>query len=158
MIATNSIKNNAGSKGKQPIRNQQRAETKKPKNSVFSMHGQDILEDDPTYAGGTHATPVRAVARPNPSRARDLGSTTVPEGEETREGMSAFSCSKRQFCESVVKKSNSLTRLLMTHRTFGKSSSGSLGRRPGCLGQEGHGFQHFRIGVLAQVPWCWRWK
>lgn len=97
MITTSRIKNNAGSKGKQPVRNQQKSETKKPKNSIFSMHGQDILEDDPTYAGGTHVTPVRAVARPDPGRARDLASTNAPEGEETREGMSAFSCSKRQL-------------------------------------------------------------
>lgn len=111
MVTNNTKNNNARDKGKQPVRNQQKPETKKSKNSVFSMHGQDILEDDPTYAGGTHVTPVRAIARPDTGRSRDLGSTTAPEGEETREGMSASSCSKRQLCESVFNKGSSLTYL-----------------------------------------------
>ncbi|KAF9139011.1 hypothetical protein BGX30_008472 [Mortierella sp. GBA39] len=89
VMATRSIKNNTRSKGKQPVSNQQRPEPKNPKNSVFSMQGQDILEDDPTYAGGTHVTPVLAVPRPDTSRARDLRSTTAPEGEETREELLA---------------------------------------------------------------------
>ncbi|KAF9543920.1 hypothetical protein EC957_000371 [Mortierella hygrophila] len=89
VMATSSIKNNTRIKGKQPVSKQQRPETKNPKNSVFSMHGQDILEDDPTYAGGTHVTPVQAVSRPDTRRARDLRSTTAPEGEETREELLA---------------------------------------------------------------------
>ncbi|KAF9150351.1 hypothetical protein BG015_007836 [Linnemannia schmuckeri] len=89
VTTTNSIKNNLKSKGKQPVKNQQRPVLTKTKNSVFLMHGQDILEDDPTYAGGTYVTPVRAVARPDTSKAKDVGSTHAPEGEETREELLA---------------------------------------------------------------------
>ncbi|KAF8929514.1 hypothetical protein BGZ47_001012 [Haplosporangium gracile] len=89
VTTASSIKNNLKNKGKQPIRNQQRPELTKAKTSVFSMHGQDILEDDPTYAGGTHVTPVRAVTRADTSKAKDVGSTYAPEGEETREELLA---------------------------------------------------------------------
>lgn len=92
MTTTSSTKNDAKSKGKQPVRNQKRAELATPKNSVFSMHGQDILEDDPTYIGGTHVTPVRAVARPDTGKVKDVRSTTAFEGEETREGMRLLFC------------------------------------------------------------------
>ncbi|KAF9131670.1 hypothetical protein BGW39_001481 [Mortierella sp. 14UC] len=88
-VASNSRNNTNNSKGKQPIRKQQRSEPKKTKNSVFSMHGQDILEDDPTYAGGTYVTPVRPVARPDTGKAKAIKSDPVLEGDETREELLA---------------------------------------------------------------------
>ncbi|KAF9898868.1 hypothetical protein EC991_010199, partial [Linnemannia zychae] len=88
---TSKAKNNStiNNKGKQPVRKQQRPEPKKPKNSVFSMHGQDILEDDPTYTGGTHITPVRPVARPDTGKVKALQPEPAPEGDETREELLA---------------------------------------------------------------------
>ncbi|KAK3848172.1 MAG: hypothetical protein J3R72DRAFT_430013 [Linnemannia gamsii] len=81
--------NNSSNKGKQPVRKQQNPEPKKPKNSVFSMHGQDVMEDDPTYAGGSHVTPARPVARPDNSKAKAPRSDPAPEGDETREELLA---------------------------------------------------------------------
>ncbi|KAF9586131.1 hypothetical protein BGW38_009401, partial [Lunasporangiospora selenospora] len=48
-------------KGKQSMRNAQPTTNRKPRNLVFSMQGEEVLEDDPTYAGGTKAHPSRAV-------------------------------------------------------------------------------------------------
>ncbi|KAF9933478.1 hypothetical protein FBU30_005319 [Linnemannia zychae] len=84
-----SLSNNSSkSKGKQPVRKQQKTEPKKPKNSVFSMHGQEILEDDPTYAGGTRVTPLRPVAQPDTKSIevnKDHQTTnTICENGETR--------------------------------------------------------------------------
>ncbi|KAG0368110.1 hypothetical protein BGZ54_002633 [Gamsiella multidivaricata] len=45
-------------KGKQMKRNNQATLSREPRNPVFAMHGEDILEDDPTYVGGT-ILPVR---------------------------------------------------------------------------------------------------
>ncbi|KAG0287434.1 hypothetical protein BGZ96_008640 [Linnemannia gamsii] len=89
VTTTISNKNDAKSKGKQPVRNQKKSQLSTPKNSVFSMYGQDILEDDPTYIGGTHVTPVRAVTRPDTGKVKDVRSTTAFEGEETREELLA---------------------------------------------------------------------
>ncbi|KAF9900950.1 hypothetical protein BX616_002433 [Lobosporangium transversale] len=46
-------------KGKQPKRNTQPSQPKKPRNAVFAMQGEDILKDDPTYAGGTRVVSRR---------------------------------------------------------------------------------------------------
>ncbi|KAG0270973.1 hypothetical protein BGZ95_001303 [Linnemannia exigua] len=82
-------KANNSNKGKQPSINRQNPEPKKPKNSVFSMQGQDIMEDDPTYTGGSHVTPVRPVTRPNTDKAKAPPSDPAPEGNETREELLA---------------------------------------------------------------------
>ncbi|KAG0000384.1 hypothetical protein BGZ80_000621 [Entomortierella chlamydospora] len=47
-------------KGKQVKRNVQKIEPRKPRNPVFAMHGEDVLEDDPTYIGGTRISSMRS--------------------------------------------------------------------------------------------------
>lgn len=82
-------------KGKQPKYTALSSEPKKARNAVFAMHGAEILQDDPTYIGGTRVTPARAVAISSPSpqaenapssRAASEVSTPPAEGEESREG------------------------------------------------------------------------
>ncbi|KAG0215947.1 hypothetical protein BGX28_007173 [Mortierella sp. GBA30] len=87
-------------KGKQPKRNAQRTETpRKPKNPVFAMHGAEILDDDPTYIGGTRVAPFRTIGTPveekehspaaSGSRAASEVSTPPSEGGESREDLLA---------------------------------------------------------------------
>ncbi|KAF9101711.1 hypothetical protein BGX29_005325 [Mortierella sp. GBA35] len=88
-VPTTSSITTAKNKGKQPIRKPLKAEPKMPKSSVFAMHGQDILEDDPTYAGGTRVAPVRVVERPDKGKETDVRSNITHEGEESREELLA---------------------------------------------------------------------
>jgi hypothetical protein len=68
------------------------------------MHGQDILEDDPTYAGGTRVPSVRAVARPDTGKDKDVKlSTTAPEDEESREGIARRFLIPRLFFHQKLK-------------------------------------------------------
>lgn len=78
-------------KGKE-VRNAQKIE-KKPRNPVFAMHGEKILEDDPTYAGGAtllhdkRATGSESDSKGSLSVQTEASvSSTDPEGKETREG------------------------------------------------------------------------
>jgi hypothetical protein len=73
------------------ITNTQRMTTRKPKNPVFAMHGAEILEDDPTYAG-VIVPPTRRVAESDSEPKDSLLSDTqdsISSAEterETREG------------------------------------------------------------------------
>ncbi|KAF8937109.1 hypothetical protein BGZ58_003247 [Dissophora ornata] len=88
-------------KGKQVKRNAPIPEPRKPRNPVFAMQGEDVLKDDPTYAGGTKILPMRTVEASDPpkipSTAGNLrAASEVPtppaerdDGEETREALMA---------------------------------------------------------------------
>ncbi|KAF9171162.1 hypothetical protein BGX21_009946 [Mortierella sp. AD011] len=67
------VNNDDKKKGKQVKRSVQKIESRKPRNPVFAMHGQDILEDDPTYIGGTHISSTR------PSRASVAELDSLPK-------------------------------------------------------------------------------
>lgn len=78
-------------KGKE-VRNSQKSETRKPKNPVFAMHGEEILEDDPTYAGRVvqhrAGRPVRSESgsKEHPSTATDVSTPTEDTEGESRAG------------------------------------------------------------------------
>ncbi|KAF9202019.1 hypothetical protein BGZ49_007790 [Haplosporangium sp. Z 27] len=59
-----SVSNGDKKKGKQVKRSDHKAEQKKQKNPVFVMQGEDILEDDPTYVGGTLLNFTRSSKKP----------------------------------------------------------------------------------------------
>ncbi|KAF9186385.1 hypothetical protein BGZ50_002480 [Haplosporangium sp. Z 11] len=86
-------------KGKQPKKDTHKLAPLKPANPIFVMHGAEILEDDPTYVGGTRTTAARmaeksATAKGDSSSATagsatDESSTSTADGEESRQALLA---------------------------------------------------------------------
>ncbi|KAF9349362.1 hypothetical protein BGX26_012315 [Mortierella sp. AD094] len=77
------VNNGDKKKGKQVKRSVQKIEPRKPRNPVFAMHGEDVLEDDPTYIGGTRISSVRlsgaSVAEPDSPPGTKAVSDAPPE-------------------------------------------------------------------------------
>ncbi|KAG0267612.1 hypothetical protein BG011_002920 [Mortierella polycephala] len=83
-------------KGKQPKNDTQKLASANP---VFAMHGAEILEDDPTYVGGTRTTAVRMAKQLTTAKSDNSSATTrsaayesstsTAEDEESRKALLA---------------------------------------------------------------------